>query len=145
MTQADPCVFCEVSEYRIRYAPNNTFWHNFSFKDLFKDVKNCIANVGLPAIANALNPGSIGLSTVADAASSMSQSATLAAGVYSVGRGLIQPLSSSAVRSAFTGPKLPGGSLVGAETLGKISAVATVGNFDIGLGAGVMAEWNGCL
>jgi hypothetical protein len=125
------------------FAPSSEIGYFFS--QWWKDVKSCVGGVGLPAIANALNPFSLGVGTAADVASQMSQSATLAAGAYSVERGLIQPLSSSAVRSAFTGPKLLGGSLAGAETLGKVSGVLTMGSVVAALGAGVVAEWNRCL
>jgi hypothetical protein len=89
----------------------------------------------LPAIADALNPFSLGISTAADATSSMSQAALAGAAAHSVERGLTVPLRSGIVRAGV-------GS---AETLGKLSGVATMANVVYGLGAGVVAEWNGCL
>jgi hypothetical protein len=89
----------------------------------------------LPAIENALNPFSLGIGTAADAASSMSQASLAGAASWSVSQGLTVPLRSSIVRAGV-------GS---AETFGKLSGVATMANVVYGLGAGVVAEWNGCL
>jgi len=65
----------------------------------------------------------------------MSQAALAGAAAHSVERGLTVPLRSGIVRAGV-------GS---AETLGKLSGVATMANVVYGLGAGVVAEWNGCL
>jgi hypothetical protein len=119
---------------RFGLAPNNGQSYSF-VKQWWKDVKNCVGGVGLPAIENALNPFSLGIGTAADAASSMSQASLAGAASWSVSQGLTVPLRSSIVRAGV-------GS---AETFGKLSGVATMANVVYGLGAGVVAEWNGCL
>lgn len=114
-------------------APNNAV---VSFaKQWWKDVKSCVGGVGIPAIENALNPFSLGVGTAADVTSQMSQSSLAAAASYSVSKGLTVPLRSSIVRAGVGG----------AETLGKASGVLTMGSVVYALGAGVVAEWNGCL
>jgi len=65
----------------------------------------------------------------------MSQASLAGAASWSVSQGLTVPLRSSIVRAGV-------GS---AETFGKLSGVATMANVVYGLGAGVVAEWNGCL
>ena len=75
---------------------------------MFKDVKNCIANVALPTIANDLNPFSPGIGSAADITSSMSQASLAGAATWSVQQGLTVPLRSSIVRAG----------VAGAETLG---------------------------
>jgi RHS repeat-associated protein len=115
-------------------APNNGNSNSF-LKQWWKDVKNCVGNYGLPTIVNDLNPFSLGIGTVADATSSMSQAALAGAAAHSVERGLTVPLRSSIVRAGMTG----------SEVLGKISGVATMANVVYALGDGAVAEWNGCL
>jgi RHS repeat-associated protein len=119
--------------FGVGFAPNNAV---VSFaKHWWKDVKSCVGGVGIPAIENALNPFSLGVGTAANVASDMSQASLAGAASWSVSQGLTVPLRSSIVRAGA-------GS---AETLGKASGVLTLGSVVYALGAGVVAEWNGCL
>lgn len=112
-------------------APNNG---PSLLASVFKDVKNCIANVALPTIANDLNPLGLGIGTAADAASSMSQASLAGAASWSVSRGLTVPLRSSIVRAG----------VAGAETLGKVSGILTMGSVVYALGDAVVAEYKQC-
>ena len=125
---------------QLQLAPNNSFWHNFSFKDLFKDVKNCIANVGLPAIADDINPFGTGASDAAessapaalDAASKAYYNAALA---YAGSQGLTTPLRSSVYR----------GIMGNSATASAAADAVPLAIVDKGLLAGVIAEVKGCL
>jgi hypothetical protein len=86
-------------------------------------------------VAKAINPFSIGIGTSADVTSSMAQANIDAAAGWSVQQGLTVPLRSSIVRGAMSG----------AETLGEASGVLAMTSVVYALGAGVLAEWNGCL
>jgi hypothetical protein len=128
-----------LTDRRSVVAPNNGQSYSF-VKQWWKDVKNCVGNYGLPTLLNDLNPipsdsvsGVIG--AFQSAADSGTQSALLAAGAYSVGRGLTVPLRSSAVRSA----------MAGAETLGKLSGALTAIGFGYAIIDAGYAEYKGCL
>jgi hypothetical protein len=117
-------------------APNNTL---SLLQSVFTDVKNCIDNVALPTIANDLNPiptdsvpGLIG--SLQSGADSASQSFMLAAGTYSVGKGLTAPLRSSIVRAG----------VADAEALGEASGVLAMGTVVYALGDAIIAEYQQC-
>jgi hypothetical protein len=104
-------------------------------KQWWKDVKHCVGDVGQPTFLNDMNPFSLGIGTAADATSRMGQASLQAAATWSVERGLTVPLRSSIVRAG----------VAGAETLGKVSGVLTMGSIVYGLGDAVVAEYKGCL
>ena len=119
-------------------APSNESYS--FFKQWWKDVKSCVGNYGLPTLQNDLNPipsdsPSGLLSAVQNAVDSASQTAALASGAWSVQRGLTVPLRSSVIRAGITG----------AETIGKVSLVVTIGTVTLaGLDA-IREEYNNCL
>ena len=122
-------------------APNNYSY----FNQYLKDLKSCFVDTGLGTIAKDMDPFSpSALNAIQGAIDAQAQSSVLAAGAYSVGRGLIKPLSSSAVRSAFTGPKLVGGWIAGAEVLGRISGWITIANLYYAIGDAYKNEWKKC-
>jgi hypothetical protein len=113
-------------------APNS----RFSFKSLFKDVKNCIANVGLPAIVDDLNPLTPSATDAAgNILTALSQGQYNAALTYAASAGLTYPNKSSIFRGL----------------MGNSSKLATAAEampmlaIDIALVKGVIAEAKGCL
>lgn len=50
MTQPDPCAFCEVSEYRIRYAANNPQQRAPEGPQHFWQKPGCAASIGVTAV-----------------------------------------------------------------------------------------------
>ena len=112
-------------------APNNG---PSLLSSIFKDVKNCIANVALPTIKNDLNPFGIGIGSAADLASSASQANLAAAAVHSVQKGLTVPLRSSIVRAG----------VASAETLGEVSGILTAASVVYALDDAVVAEYKQC-
>jgi RHS repeat-associated protein len=122
--------FCDA----LGNAPNSgywsTYWKLFSFKDLGKDVWSCISNVGLPAMADDLNPGDeLGYSAGFGALSAGYYNAAL---VHAASRGLTTPLRSSIYRGLMK------------QSEGAAEA-APVAILDQALLAGVIAEAKGCL
>jgi RHS repeat-associated protein len=133
------CSYCKLLQrpFKIELSSDNGNAPNKGtslLASVFKDVKNCIANVALPTIANDLNPLGLGIGTAADAASSMSQASLAGAASWSVSRGLTVPLRSSIVRAG----------VAGAETLGKVSGILTMGSVVYALGDAVVAEYKQC-
>ena len=103
-------------------------------KSLWQKNWDYVTNVGLPVLANDLNPFSIGVGNAADAASQMSQASAEGAAAWSVQQGLTSPLRSSIVRAG----------LANAEALGKASGLLTLIGLDYALGDAIAAEHAGC-
>ncbi|KAA6459568.1 hypothetical protein DYQ86_15715 [Acidobacteria bacterium AB60] len=117
----------------------------YYFKGWRHDVKSCFVDTGLGTIGDDMDPFAPGVWNIAGSVpAAVSQSNVLAAGAYIAQRGLTIPLRSSAVRSAFSGPELPGGALVGAEMLGKISGWVTIANLYYSIGDAYKNEWKKC-
>jgi RHS repeat-associated protein len=111
-------------------APNNTA----PAKSWWQKNWDCVANVGLPVIANDLNPFSLGVGTAADATSQMSQASLEAAATWSVQQGLTVPLRSSIVRAGVSS----------AEALGEASGVLALLSVEAALVHAAIAEHSGC-
>jgi hypothetical protein len=111
----------------------------YFLKQWWKDVSNCVGNVGIPTLMADLNPipgpdanGTVGV--IQGAVDSQVQSLYQTVGAWSVARGLTVPLRSSVVR----------GGLTAAETLGKVSDGLLVLNFGIAFTDAIIAEAREC-
>ncbi len=111
----------------------------YYLKQWWKDVKNCVGNVGIPTLLADLNPipgpdanGAVGV--IQGYIDSQTQAAYQAAAAWSVSRGLTVPLRSSIVRAGLTR----------AEGFAKVSDGLLALNFGIAAVDLIIAEARGC-
>ena len=104
------------------------------FKQWWDRNWDCVANVGLPTLADDLNPAGLGVGSLADASSQMSQASLMAAAKWSMDRGLTVPLRSPYVRAG----------MANAEAFGRASALLSLLAIDVGLIDAIHAEHVGC-